>query len=387
MSFEGTARALTAMRLRAHAALIAQTSLLFAAWVAWLVGGRVTLYVASRQGRFEVEGGALQVNAPVSEVVAACDLALGRRVAAGDVLMRLEVRAYELQVAERRAALAARERAAEALRAQLDAEHEARLVLAELVARTDRAGRARSAASRKDSDLKEQENEIVARLTQAELASKLEALKALSEAEALRLRTAVAAEQAQLDTAAARAALRDRDVRIASLQKQTVEAESELAVEKARLEALEYEVERRVVRAPVAGTLTDVVPCTPGMGVTSTQRLGTLLPEGRVRLVAYFEPRDAIGRVRPGQRAIVRVESFPWTQFGTLEATVAEVGAEPRDGLVRAELRLPPPGGPIPALHGLVATAEVETERLSPAVLLLRMAGQPWSAGAPRAGR
>jgi membrane fusion protein (multidrug efflux system) len=114
----------------------------------------------------------------------------------------------------------------------------------------------------------------------------------------------------------------------------------------------------------------------PGAVVRAAERLGAVIPPGRPRVVAAF-PTATVGRIRPGQPARVRLEGFPWTQYGALAATVADVGNEPSGGRVRVELVLAPGrASPIPLGHGLPGSAEVEVERISPAVLALRAAGQ-----------
>ena len=73
----------------------------------------------------------------------------------------------------------------------------------------------------------------------------------------------------------------------------------------------------------------------------------------------------------------MRLTGFPWTQYGTLPGTVAQVGGEIRDGRVRVEFLLTDhPTVPISLEHGLPGTLEVEVDRVSPATLVLRSAGQ-----------
>jgi membrane fusion protein (multidrug efflux system) len=94
-------------------------------------------------------------------------------------------------------------------------------------------------------------------------------------------------------------------------------------------------------------------------------------------MVAEFLPASAMGRIRPGQTARLRLEGFPWAQYGRLAGTVSSVGSEIRGGRVRVELAVRPnPASPIPLQHGLPGAVEVEVERLAPVSLVLRAAGR-----------
>ena len=80
--------------------------------------------------------------------------------------------------------------------------------------------------------------------------------------------------------------------------------------------------------------------------------------------------------MQPGQPARLRLDGFPWAQYGSLAATVTSVATEARDGVIRVELQLPPETPTaIPLQHGLPGTVEVEVERISPATLVLRAVG------------
>jgi hypothetical protein len=93
-----------------------------------------------------------------------------------------------------------------------------------------------------------------------------------------------------------------------------------------------------------------------------------------MRIVAYFEPRSAIGRVQPGQPAWLRLDGFPAGEYGAVMAKVRSVGSEVRDGRVRVELALQD-NGRVSLQHGLPGTLEIAVERISPVSFLLRKAG------------
>jgi hypothetical protein len=97
---------------------------------------------------------------------------------------------------------------------------------------------------------------------------------------------------------------------------------------------------------------------------------------GMLKIMTDFLPPAALGRIQPGQPARLRLDGFPWMQYGAVSATVASVASEVRDGWVRVELAVRPDAAPpIPLQHGLPGTVEVEVDHVSPATLVLRTAG------------
>jgi len=122
-----------------------------------------------------------------------------------------------------------------------------------------------------------------------------------------------------------------------------------------------------------------------GSVVAAAQTVAVVTPETALELVADFAPSTAIGRVRPGQRARMRVTAFPWTQYGMLDATVTAVSSELSDGRIRVKLALDDQAdSAIPRRHGLVGDVEIELDEVSPAVLIARAAGQLFARSEPR---
>ena len=100
------------------------------------------------------------------------------------------------------------------------------------------------------------------------------------------------------------------------------------------------------------------------------------MPSGGLHIVAAFLPADAFGRIHAGQPARLRLQGFPFTQYGSVHAVVSSVARELRDGRVRVELALAEPTTSVPMQHGLPGTVEVEIEQISPIALVLRAAGR-----------
>jgi hemolysin D len=79
------------------------------------------------------------------------------------------------------------------------------------------------------------------------------------------------------------------------------------------------------LRAPVDGTVQQLAVHTVGGVVTPAQPLLAVVPSSEgLEVEATVLNRD-IGFVRPGQRATVKVESFPYTRYGYLEGVVESV--------------------------------------------------------------
>jgi multidrug resistance efflux pump len=163
-----------------------------------------------------------------------------------------------------------------------------------------------------------------------------------------------------------------------------VDAESELVQVEAQVRTTEMQVERRTVRAMVSGYLGDVAPVTLGMTISPGRSLATIIPDGKIRMVAYYAPTEAVGRVRLGQRALLRFQAFPWTQFGIAEGNVTSVGVEPRssdgpgkhDAGVRVEIAIDASTtSRIPIQHGMPASVEVLVEHATPWQMLMRSVG------------
>jgi membrane fusion protein (multidrug efflux system) len=177
------------------------------------------------------------------------------------------------------------------------------------------------------------------------------------------------------------------EARLAELDRDLREKEGGAAETREGIARLEWEVELRRIRAPVAGKIGEVAPVREGAFLAEGERVGAVIPEAAPRAVAEFSPADAMGRIRAGQRARIRLDGFPWIEFGLIEAVVARVSGEPRGGRVRVELELAPQQGTrIPLEHGLPGVAEVEVETIRPATLVLRAAGALVGGGGAGAG-
>ena len=173
---------------------------------------------------------------------------------------------------------------------------------------------------------------------------------------------------------------------VEALQRRLSDIAGQRAAEEVHRARVEYALERLRVRAPISGRVGDVAALRVGAQLEAGARLGSVVPQGELKVVADFPPAEAIGWIREGQPALVRLDGFPWTQYGLVAARVLRVASEAREGQIRVECAVQPGAAPaIPLQHGLTGTVEIEVERASPLTLVLRAAGQRLAISGERA--
>lgn len=376
-AFAQSMRALAADRGRWSLAGLFSVLLLLGAWSTWFVGARVAVYEVTNSARLEVDQAVHPIAAPLAGRIVSTSLVMGRAVQAGEVVVELDAEALRLHYAEaqvQRAALTAQQQARQQeSSAEVTArQHErqaARAALAEARVRHQEAEVASQAAA--------EQAQIFARLQSRGLAPQLDLLRTRADAD--QKRTAAEAQRLGLSRLESEQRTRDSDrtARIAQFSRELARIEGDLRTAEATLSRLQHAIEQTRIRAPIGGHLGEVAPVQQGAVVRQGDLLGVVLPAGALRVVAHFLPAMALGRVQPGQAARLRLEGFPWAQYGSVAATVSSVAHETRDGMIRVECRLRPDiAGIIPLQHGLPGTLEVEVERLSPATLVLRGVGK-----------
>lgn len=88
---------------------------------------------------------------------------------------------------------------------------------------------------------------------------------------------------------------------------------------------MENESRRSIeLRAPEKGTVSAVL-VKQGQVVSAGQTLATLLPDNARLQARIMLSSRAIGFIRPGQRVVLRYQSFPWQKFGQQYGTVLEI--------------------------------------------------------------
>jgi membrane fusion protein (multidrug efflux system) len=356
---------------------LAVAALLLGLWLVWFLTAPVARYEVSDRARIEVDQSIHAIQAPVAGRVVLTNLMLGREVEAGDTLFELETDSQHLQVKEEESRVAAIASELEALHAELAAEEQA--VRTETEAHTAALDQSRAQYREAEAQraFAEQEAERLARLRAEGVVSERDLGRAAADAGSRRAASEASALATERLAAEHRRLASERRAAIARLEGEMSRLEGARTTTARIIERLRFEVARRRVVAPVAGRLGEVAVLRAGGWVDEGDTLGAVVPRGNLRIVAEFLPTAALGRIRPEQRAWMRLAGFPWAQYGAIPATVQRAANEVRDGRVRVEL-LVDRAGPVraPLQHGLPGFVEVEVETVTPARLVLRTAGQ-----------
>ncbi len=385
--FSRTLRSLHSERSTGSYAGFAALAVVFALWLAWFVSARLPIYAISEDARLEVERAVHQVAAAAGGRIVEVRAAVGQEVTAGEVLFeldsRLERRRLDEEIAHREALL----KEVESLRVALATETRGLADAGAAARAATLEARSRHQAGVAAAELAEEEAKRGARLHEQGLTSDMELRRA--EALARERRSQADALERAVDRFGSEhlSARRDRQARLDQIEREIAELEGGAEISAAAARRLEEEIARRLIRSPAAGRLGELAKVRSGSVVVAGDHLATVIPSAELKVVAGFPPSEALARVRRGQPAQLRLDGFPWTEFGSLPSEVTRVSGEARDGRLWIDCSVAPGlESAIPLQHGMPGTLVVEVERISPAELVLRAAGKAVTASSA-AGR
>src|ERR1044072_778764 len=320
IAFSRSMRLFDAPDFRGPVISIVVAVIVLGGWFVWAWQARVSLYEVASTARLEVEHAAYPIEAQVSGRVVNNKLALGQHVQAGQLLVELDDSSERLKLAEQQAQPLARESQVAALRSEIAAGEKA----------LDEARQTAGAAlDQARAQLREAEEAARFARIEEDRLSTLRATGLISELELLRLKS----ETQKRDAAAASARLavvrleqahrtigRDREAQLERLRGEITRIEGQRITDRATIKRMEHEIGNRRVEAPVSGQIGEVTEEHPGTFVQAGAKLGAIIPEGGLKIVAYFPPASALGRIQPGQPASLRLGGFPWGHYGSLAA-------------------------------------------------------------------
>ena len=96
----------------------------------------------------------------------------------------------------------------------------------------------------------------------------------------------------------------------------------------ARRVKAQVRIDNLVLRAPVSGVVQASSAVNNGQVLIAGQEVMRIIPDGLMLEAEAYLPNKDIGFVREGQHASIKIEAFPFTRYGTIEATVLRVGQD-----------------------------------------------------------
>lgn len=113
----------------------------------------------------------------------------------------------------------------------------------------------------------------------------------------------------------------DNAQKLEESERQAEELEQKLAKAVAAIEHL-------TLKSPISGVVQASMITNVGQVVSSGQEVMRIVPEDSALEIAVYVLNKDIGFVKAGQEAIVKIESFPFTQYGTISAHVVRVARD-----------------------------------------------------------
>jgi membrane fusion protein (multidrug efflux system) len=348
-----------------------------AAWMGWFLFGSVNVYEISKKARLEVQQAAHSVEASLQGRIIATKLAIGLEVNAGDVLVELDAGSEKLRLQEEQARLQAIPPRIDSLRREIAFREQSGVEDRKAAAAGIEAARFRGKEAQAGVEFARDNARRLKDESTFGSVAQIEALRALSESQKLTASSEALASEVRRVESDAQNRAHQSQAQIQGLKSTLATLEGDMGTIQATIARLKLDIEKHLVRAPVSGRIGDAAPLRVGANVTQAQKLAIVVPRGALMIVADFPPAAVVGRIKPGQAARMRLDGFPWAQYGSIDARVSRVGSEIRDGQVRVEFAVASTSSSGMAMqHGLPGSIEVQVDRASPAVMILRAAGQ-----------
>ena len=336
----------------------------------WSYFGRIDI-IATAQGKFQPTGRVKIVQPLDTGKVLASYVENGRHVQQGDVLVELdpsegaaEVAQYVTSVASFRAEALRRRIAIEAARANRIANppaiawppdiplairlREERVIASDLgqlnaqVASLNAQANQKTAERTRLASTINAQKQLIATLQErvqmrTSLVEKLAGSRAdlISAVETMQYQqTALAQQVGQLAEAEANLSVIARDTEkayetfISDNAQKLAEAERQADDYTQKLAKTTAKLDHMTLRAPISGTIQASSVTTVGQVLTSGEEIMRIVPEDALLEIECYLPNQDIGFVKQGQEAVVKIESFPFTRYGTINARVTRVARD-----------------------------------------------------------
>jgi len=333
----------------------------------WSYIGRIDI-IAVAQGKLQPTGRVKLVQPLETSKVLVNHVENGRHVSEGEVLVELDpseiisdkdaavasLASYSAEVLRRRAAIAAAQArsvtqvpaivwpadipAAIRMREERVLEADLQQLNSQVLSSQAQAAQKQAEATRLRQTMLVQ-NELIAALQErvdmkATLVQRMAGAKAdlINAVETLKYQqTTLAQQTGQLNEALANLKVIDRDIEkaYATFISENAQKASDAARQSEdfaqKLAKADARIDHMILRSPISGIVQASTITTVGQVVTSGEEIMRIVPENAALEIECYLPNKDIGFVKEGQEAVIKIDSFPFTRYGTIKAQVIRV--------------------------------------------------------------
>jgi len=111
------------------------------------------------------------------------------------------------------------------------------------------------------------------------------------------------------------------------LTKAIVENEKKISEIDSQLSQAKLSLQYQELRAPVSGKVFDLKPSSPGFVANTTEPVLKIVPDDNLVAKVYITNKD-IGFVKEGMEVDVRIDSFPFSEFGDIKGRLVSIGSD-----------------------------------------------------------
>lgn len=139
---------------------------------------------------------------------------------------------------------------------------------------------------------------------------------------------AIATEQIATEQASGQAALANLNQEQKALEEQEIKINQQLESDRHELQQAEIDLAQTIITAPISGIVLQLNLRNPSQTVQPGAEIATIAPSYVPKVVkAAISPQD-IGKLKPKQKAQMRVSACPYSDYGTLKGTVSEISRD-----------------------------------------------------------
>ncbi|MCO8049477.1 MULTISPECIES: HlyD family type I secretion periplasmic adaptor subunit [Proteus] len=104
--------------------------------------------------------------------------------------------------------------------------------------------------------------------------------------------------------------------------------ESEVFLYQQNLYHAQKRQQLKIVRSPVTGTVQELSVHTLGAVLQPSQAVMVIVPDNQHNIAEVNILNKDIGFIYPGQKAVIKIDAFPYTRYGTIEGTIINIAKD-----------------------------------------------------------